>query len=353
MPLACPTRPEGGLEIIQDIPALSNLKVTPEIETPGALAGATEGKEKAAKLRREGYPTRPRAASPVPLPGAWERARFGWLKAIRTSGLSPNAKVLACCIVHDAADRLSGACFWKRSQFAEGCGFSEDTVKRAFRALEDAGFLARAKARGRGSRRRILFTVPGDLGAPVNQFPRQQAPIGHQDEPNHPREAAEIAPFSGGGQTPERIRSDPGKGCAAAPFSVHARESERGADRREKGCSGAPPIYIIPRNIPNAREAEPQKHPASVANGAPRKPRLNLASVAHHGSDREAAWNGWLGKNGFPTLAALRVKSSDAQGTGWETPYRYPPTAHNVFEARTARLWAEWAAATMEDRHAA
>lgn len=77
---------------------------------------------------------------------------------------------------------------------------------------------------------------------------------------------------------------------------------------------------------------------------------MNLVSVAHHGSDREAAWNDRLVRNGFPPLAALRVKSSDAQGTGWETPYRYPPTEHNAFETRLVRLWAEWASATMEAR---
>ncbi|MDQ7261827.1 hypothetical protein NM680_08475 [Paracoccus sp. PS-1] len=84
---------------------MSNLEDAPETETPGALAGATAGNEKAAKLRGKDHPARLRAASPVPLPGAWTRARFGWLRAIRKSGLSPNAKVLACCLVHDAADQ--------------------------------------------------------------------------------------------------------------------------------------------------------------------------------------------------------------------------------------------------------
>lgn len=225
------------------------------MENPGALAGATGANEKADKLRSKEYPQRRPEARPVPLPGVWNSARFGWLRVIRKSNLSPNAKVLACCSVHDAADRLSGACHWHRSHFAEACGYSEDTVKRMFRELEEAGFLIRTQARRRGSRRRLVFMVPGDLAASV-----------HRNTHEGPLK---------GGQSCRETAAEP---VQSAPFSSGKASPQKAVDTSEKGCSAAPPI-LIPKKFQNtrepAREANPPRNTARHCAGtpAPRAPK--------------------------------------------------------------------------------
>lgn len=89
------------------------------------------------------------------------------------------------------------------------------------------------------------------------------------------------------------------------------------------------------------------------ASGATDKPVCNLASVAHHGSERESEWNAYLARRGWPSLAELGVRSSDSQGTGWEVPYRTPPGQHNSFEISQTARYFEWAMQRSEWKGAA
>ncbi|QFG37292.1 hypothetical protein BDE18_1595 [Paracoccus pantotrophus] len=355
-----------------------------EIETPGALVGATEGKEKADKLHGEGYPTRLRAASAIPLIGPWNRRRWDWLDAVLDAPhLSDRAKVMAAKLVTKAASNASGRCFWSNAQFAARLHYSLSKVKRGFGELEEAEFLVVEGGQGK-SLRKFHFLMPLSAPPQPHDFdcdgppdedatafvpppaPARSVSVSHHRQTVPRASATPLRTIAGQPDTTldsaderevpslETATPDHSERVKSDPIKTRSEPRRKGHFAASKG-SDVTPSYIIPKKFQNtrerAREAEPQTRPASGAHGAPRKPRLNLVSVAHHGSDREAAWNSWLGKNGFPDLSALRIRSSDKQGAGWEIPYRYPPTEHNAFEIRTARAWAEWATATMETRN--
>lgn len=241
---------------------------------------------------------------------------------------TPNAKCLASVIVTQAADHITADCFWKNERFAVALGVSVDTIKRAFRALADAGWLIRQDGRGRGNVAGMTFTTP--------RASRGCASVGKGGNPARKAEIVER----------KAARVEPGKRGKAAPFSRGARKRKRVQDCTEKGAElhfpPTPPYKDTPNILQRAR-----------ATDAPEKPRLNTPAVAHHGGERERAWNSYLTARNWPCLADLGIRSSDADGTGWEVPFRQPPSSHDAIPTMIAARWVEWAISKREDGHAA
>ncbi len=312
----------------------------PENENPGALAGATGANVETSGLHCKDYDDASIGASGSPLRGDWNRERWAWLAGVNaTLGLSPIAKCLAGVIVTQAADHLSGDCLWRNERFADALAVSVDTIKRAFRALADAGWLIRTDGRGRGNCAVLTLTAPCDLAA-VQRIAKQGNPARRASTD---KGAAAVA-TSKKGCIPASAQSE--KQGRTAPFSRDNRKRKRVQNCVEKGAElhfpPTPPYKDTPNILQKGR-----------VSGATEKPRLNNPFVAHHGSDRESEWNTYLASRRWPSLAELGVKSSDSQGTGWEVPYRTPPGTHNSFENSLVARWVEWAMQQRELRGAA
>lgn len=319
---------------------LANRFGDPENENPGALAGATGAEIETGEFQAEDYDDASVGASAMPLRGDWNRERWAWLAGVNAMpGLSPIAKCLACVIVTQAADHITADCLWKNERFAVALGVSVDTIKRALRVLADADWLIRTDGRGRGNCAVLTFTAPCDLAA-AQRIAKQGNPA---RDTLADKGAAAVA-TSKKGCIP--ASAQPEKQGRTAPFSRDNRKRKRVQDCVEKGAElhfpPTPPYKDTPNILQKAR-----------ASGAPEKPVCNLATVAHHGSERESEWNAYLARQGWPSLAELGVRSSDSQGTGWEVPYRTPPNQHSRFENSLVARYFEWAMQRREWKGAA
>lgn len=167
---------------------------------------------------------------------------------------TPNAKCLASVIVTQAADHITADCFWKNERFAVALGVSVDTIKRAFRALADAGWLIRQDGRGRGNVAGMTFTTP--------RASRGCASVGKGGNPARKAEIVER----------KAARVEPGKRGKAAPFSRGGRKR-----KRVHNCTlpPHPPIRILQiiskgRARPVSRKSPgstPLPLPITAANG--------------------------------------------------------------------------------------
>lgn len=89
------------------------------------------------------------------------------------------------------------------------------------------------------------------------------------------------------------------------------------------------------------------------ASATPERPSPQCRACVHPGSDNEAAWDEWLVERGFGTLRDLGQLSSDAQGRGWDAPFRWPPRPDDLLEVGIAEKWANWATFRVMERRSA
>lgn len=137
--------------------------------------------------------------------GEWERARWGWLESVRRDiDLTTTARLLACILVMDYANRFTAECNPSYDELARVIGKSADTVKRAVQELEAQGWIIRDSGRGRGRKSGYGFLT-----------------------------RARIIQLKGG-------KNAPLKGGTDAPLSG----SKKGAYLHGKGGKNAPRLYI-------------------------------------------------------------------------------------------------------------
>lgn len=223
---------------------------------------------------------------------SWNRMRWEWQRCVLAcADLPDRSKLLACVLVSQFAHHESAECRPGLEALAEALATSGDTVKRALRGLEDAGWIARGAGRGRGNHLSISFLFPpSEKGADLHSF-------------------------------------EDGKGGNPAPLSAR----EKGADLRGKGCRSASP----PRP---PYKAEPNLNQKARAE----KPRSHLAcSIAENGAEN-LAWDAWLEARGHPPLGRLGAGLRTAGCDGFEVPFRYPPDTE--VGVRISEKWVAWAA---------
>ncbi|WP_310459358.1 helix-turn-helix domain-containing protein [Ruixingdingia sedimenti] len=304
------------------------------MENPGALAGATGADVDEENIRPDHSPKLSIVASGDGLRGEWSKVRWGWKRAVkRDARLSKTAKLIAVTLVDEFANHANGRCNPFIATLGEATGDPERTVQRALGDLEACGWIIRSKGNGRGRPSSITFTADSAKGAvaPPNV---SEITARHTDnrDADMSKTVPPMAPIRGAYRVPETAQ----KGVTSGGSHSEPRKNQKVRAYARAPARGASP----PDRIAAA--------PAHPPNGMPERPRLTLAAVAHLGSDRERVWDEWLRRRGFPTLAELGVKSSDAEGRGWEIPCRYPPTEHNAVESMMAHRWATWATARTE-----
>lgn len=276
-------------------------------ENPGALVGATGAD-------RDTDTDCPKATPEAPIrsraiqPGEWNQMRWTWQSLVwRDKALPMVCKALVPLIVANAADHRTGVCLWSVPTFAEALAVSEDTIKRAFRALADAGWLARNSGRGRGNRSKLTFYIPENVVA----FP---AP-----------ESRSAGLTQGSVDRPGRVTDGMEKGRSDAPFSGPGKASaaphKRVQPRPEKGAG------LHPRSVPKTFQKDTRE--ATRGDGGPPPPYRGATFVAHQDrsadNDRRAAWDDFLMKREGCRLDQFAEIGGDKDGPGWWVPMSRPP----------------------------
>ncbi len=224
----------------------------------------------------------------------WNCERWNWKRAVRRDArLSDAAKLLATALCDDFAHHETAFCNPKVGTMARALGKANRSIQRAIMELKKAGWISVRYARGRGRSSQISFSK-GD------------GTVAYESE--------------------ERVTSVASSGLERVT-SVASKEAERVTSVATKGDSRDTP-YIKPKII--------QKRP-----GSSERPSPQCSKVVHHDSPAEVAWNDWLTARGFPPLKQIGWADSDAQGRGWDMPFRYPPDESDRIEHGIAekRVW--------------
>ncbi len=324
---------------VHDAPICSP-DVHPENENPGALAGASGAIGKAHQLQSKEYTGAPGAARRVDQNGNWNRARWGWLKAVTgDADLSPMARLLAHVLATQFSHHETAHCAPGTDTLADALATSADTIKRALRDLAAADWLIRTEGRGRGNRSEIFFL--GGTNVVPMICPKGPEASG-QDRPN-------------AAQAPANRH---GKGGKSAPLNDRERAAQKGANMREKGGKSALSYNKAdPKNIQRRRaHAEPpvSQRPSGRPDytaydraTAPEKWEGSLVPIKR-GSHNEPAWNAWLIERGFLTLAEIGLRSGP---DGWAVPFTMPPRREgDEIQNRIAAKWARVFAHKAKDR---
>lgn len=236
----------------------------------------------------------------------------------RDTRLGAMAKLIGMTLCDDFAHHETGRCDPFLATLSEALGTSKDSVKRGLADLERYGWIERIKGRGRGRPSSIKFTARTSAVAVL-------LPENVHSLADH-REGKAAEPM-------------PGKGANLPPITKNG-VAKKGAKITQKGCKSA------------LSHSEPKRTKGTRPQHSDEKPVLNNPAVAHFGSDREAEWNRYLVERGVPSLEALGVLSSDADGRGWEVPFRRPPSEHDAITTSITRRWVCWAIKRMEAHHA-
>ncbi|MGP9789611.1 MarR family transcriptional regulator [Roseinatronobacter sp. NSM] len=252
--------------------------------------------------------------------------RFEWLKAVlRDEALNMTAKATASALAVQFCCDETGQINPKSTTLADYLGVSLASVKRAVTDLIKAGWLYRYD--GRGNRKHTRYT----LISPVNITPFR-APKGEQRrrkaDPISDDQLHETEAKSGSVASLQRFKPDPSKGSNA---SLQRFRNE--------------PFYIEQSSEQSVFEQSP---PTIHREGRDRDMRIQagrpvvFSQVVHHGTAQEADWNKWLTTHELPSLAAIGLRISDNAGTGWDMPWRYPPSANDRQRTEQALSFAWW-----------
>lgn len=210
--------------------------------------------------------------------------RFEWLKAVNRADLLPRAKMVASALAVEFCNHETGQLNPSVSALSAATNSTADTVKRALKDLDEAGWLGRSSGRGRGKHSQYQLCSPGQIISITTA--KKGAPM-HQN-----------------------------KGGTDAPLS-----QQKGAHMREKGGTDAP-SYIEQTN--KQTQALVAKH---------RKTRFGsnawdgLTMIPEKDRDSLYAWGRWLKDRGFPALRSLPIVLASSNGGAdiFALPTKRPP----------------------------
>lgn len=233
--------------------------------------------------------------------GNW---RQEWAQAVRRAhSLSMTARLLGQALALDFANGSTGQCNPSRETLADHLGVSEATIKRALADLVKGGWLHKTTDTSRNRTAKYTFLIAGESRGKVVQF------TGGKDQ-----NAGQIRPALHDGTG---VKSDPNAGqICTAPYKGRNQVRNQGA--REQVRDVASPVW--------------------------------QAALIEPGSHRESEWNAWLDRHGWPSVADLGIRYSDATGAGWRMPFPMPPRHADSIEARIAEKYLSWASARMIER---
>lgn len=221
--------------------------------------------------------------------------RFEWLKAVNRAELLPRAKMVASALAVEFCNHETGQLNPSISALSAATNSTTDTVKRALKDLDEAGWLARSSGRGRGKQSRYELCSPGQI-IPITTA-KKGAPMRQN------------------------------KGGTHAP-SIQ----QKGAPMREKGGTHAP-SYIEQTN---------KQTQALMAKHCKKRFGSNawegLTMIAEKDRANLYAWAEWLKDRGFPALRSLPIVIANPNGSGdtFVLPTRRPPeNEHGEQEAMT------------------
>jgi hypothetical protein len=233
--------------------------------------------------------------------GNW---RQEWAQAVRrASSLSMTARLVGQALALDFANGSTGQCNPSRERLADHLGVSEATIKRALSDLAKGGWLSKSTDTARNRTAHHTFLIPGKSRGEVVQFTGGTRKNAGQKRPA-------IEPRT-------RVKSAPNAGqICAAPYKGKNQVKNQGA--RAQASEVASPVW--------------------------------QAALIEPGSHRESTWNAWLAENGWPSVAELGVRYSDATGAGWRMPFALPPRDGESIQARITEKYLNWASARMIER---
>lgn len=176
----------------------------------------------------------------------WAKDRFGWPSRLADPMLTDRARHVGL-VLYGFADGDTGECWPSFATLAKLTQKSLDTIKRAIRELEQAGYIALRRGNGRGNQSVFTLRVP------------------------------------------------PQKGCTIAPLPV-----KRGAKLRKKGSKSAHAYKEEPHQRTRMRER---------SNTEPWH-RGKLIHVAS-GHNQQRLWRAWLAEEGWGDPESLCLIEND------------------------------------------
>jgi len=234
-------------------------------------------------------------------PGGWSKERWTWIKAVAADGrLLPMARLVATVLAQGYANHETAECRPGLAALSKAVAAHKRTVLRALADLQEAGWIERAGGNAPGREATYRFRTPQQVTA---------AP---------PEQVTRMTPRQVTAQSPEQV----------TPLS-------RTGDTEE--IPPTPPY----KDKPNLNHTRWPRSATKivVAGGARPTPLSQLVQI---GTDQEQDWNGWLAAHGFPALAQIGHKAGAGMLTGWDMPWRYPPSAGDETATRIALRFAEW-----------
>jgi len=213
--------------------------------------------------------------------------RFEWLKAVlQFEDLSPSAKTVASALAVKFANDGTAQINPSVRTLAAFTSQSIDTIKRAVKALVDAGWMERTEGRGRGNKTRYTLLSRG-----------------------------EVVQLSG-----------QNKRCINPPST-----NQKGAAAHQKESNDAPSYNKDKQSLEQTGGRTSHKRPDAISQFANRRfygngydgPRL-IPSTDHFALNE---WNAWLTERGFPKLHQMPIKQlGEKRGNfGFWLPSKMPP----------------------------
>lgn len=226
----------------------------------------------------------------------WSRDRFDWMQQIIADpARSGTAKLIAAILATRFANAETGEAYPSKATLAAAVGRSERMVQIAIREMENAGWLAVSRGRGRGRSSTYSLAFPAGC--------------------------------------------EPEKRGNVVPLSEAREQRKRRNERHVKGEMGFSPI-LEPSIDPRARTRGDRPSRPSTDRAEParaRGPAIPEQFVTC--PKRLASWSDWLARNGWPSLDVMALRTLRGDEAGALVPFGWPPSGRDAEDARTAELF--------------
>ncbi|QDY70011.1 helix-turn-helix domain-containing protein [Qingshengfaniella alkalisoli] len=246
----------------------------------------------------------------------WNKHRWNWKRAVkRDPRLSDAAKLLAVSLVDDFANHQTARCTMRIETLAECHGKSKRSIQRALSELRNLSWIEVNHRRGPGAKSKIVF-LDGDGIVPVSS-PEKVAELAAYRE----NKTTDVS-FYGNEKATDMTQIDDNRVTPyIEPNKNQNGYAHEGAPAREDG----PPVSQDASD-PSTRHSV-NDAPAPSATPAPTaRPAPHLRAIVPHGSEHERQWNDWLRAKGLPELSAFAESLTEQGLTGWDMPWKQPPS---------------------------